>query len=188
MGIKKGFTLIETIVVIAVIGLTIPAIFAIIFGLVRQQAKINRLSEVKRQGDYVLNNIAVLIRNNALSVHSASPATDANEKCSIDGSTYNSNSSLYFLDKNGHWFGFRLTTNKISSVSVDLATPVDLTTTKVIISGLNIGCGKTTLYSPATVSLSFDICYNTGAGICTSTHPEETATLHYQTKIKLRNL
>jgi len=183
MGIKKSFTLIETIVVIAVIGLTIPAIFAIIFGLVREQTKIYRLSEVKRQGDFVLNNISVLIRNNALSVHSASPPTVANEKCSIVES-YSSSSSLYFIDQNDNWFGFSLSNNKVSSVS---ATPVDLTSLKVIVSNLTIGCQKTALYSPAIVSLYFDICYRTGAGTCTSSRPEELATLHYQTKIKLRN-
>jgi len=182
MGIKKSFTLIEMIVVLAIVGLVMPVIFAIIFGLARQQTKIYRLSEVKRQGNYVLNNTAVLIRNNAKSIHSTQPPSA--EQCATVDSLYSSNNSLYFLDKNDRWFGFKLTSNKISSES---GNPADLTSTKVVVSGLTIGCKRTTLYSPATVSLSFDICYATGVGTCASSRPEETATLHYQTKIKLRN-
>lgn len=177
--IIKGFTLIETVVVVAVVGLVLPAIFTVIFVLIGQQTKINRLSEVKKQGDYVLNSISVLIKNNAVSIHSGIP-TAGNEKCLNDGSSYGPVSSLYFLDKKNDRFRIWRNGDKISSASA--ITTSDLTTTKVTISNFLIGCEKNTLFSPATVSLSFFVSYNT-----TSTRPEETASLFYQTLIFLRN-
>ena len=63
---NKGFTLIETIVVIAVIGLTLPVLFATILTLMRQQIKIYRLSQVKREGDYIINLMENTIRNRAV--------------------------------------------------------------------------------------------------------------------------
>lgn len=185
---KKAFTLIETIVVIAVIGLTIPAIFAIIFGLVRQQTKIYRLSLVKREGDYALNIIGSLIKNRAITIYSTTPPN--NQQCDNVGDIYpptGTTDKLFFQDQQGEWFEISLLADRIASQSSNL-TDDQLTSTTTFVQNFSIACKKTAFYSPAIVSLSFDICYDTGAADpCTSTRPEETATLHYQTKIKLRN-
>jgi len=187
--IKKSFTLIETIVVVAILGLVTPLIFSIIFGLVREQTKVFKISQVKKEGDYILNVVSNLIKNNALSIHSDDPPSDANEKCKII-ETYNStNNKLIFKDKEDYWFRifWDQTNEKISSYSSSTTNPIDLNSTTVLIENFQIGCDKTSLYSPAIVSLNFDICYKTSAGNCISARPEETASLHYQTKIKLRN-
>ncbi|EKE14302.1 MAG: hypothetical protein ACD_12C00581G0001, partial [uncultured bacterium] len=60
---EKSFTLIETIVVVAVIGLTLPVLFAIIFILMREQVKINRLSQIKKEGDYIITLMENTIKN-----------------------------------------------------------------------------------------------------------------------------
>ncbi len=188
---KKGFTLIETIVVIAVIGLTLPVLIGTIFILIRQQTKVIRLSQVKREGDYIINLMENTIRNRAISIHSGVP-TEGNIVCDGVINTF-SDLPLYFLDKNGYWFGYLFNNNSIASDSADppLPTPtmqpINLTSTKTRIENFSISCARNTAYSPASISLSFDVCYDTGSGVCTSTRPEETALLHYQTKIKLRN-
>ena len=187
MGVKKGFTLIETIVVLVVLSLTIPTIFAIIFGIVRQQTKIYRLSKVKEEGDFILNTTATLVKNSALSIHSGNPPSDANEECASSGESYSSTSRLFFKDQEGDWFRILLSSDKISSYSSSTTTSVFLNSGKTIVSGLSIGCDRVADYSPPVVNLSFDICYVVSTGNCTSTRPEETASLHYQTKIKLRN-
>lgn len=186
MGIKKGFTLIEMIVVIAVISMTLPSIFAITFGIARQQNKIYRISKVKEEGDYVLNTLTNTIKNNAVSIHSSSPATSLNEICLLVESPAPT-TSLYFQDSYNNWFGYSLASNVISSASSNLGSPIALNSNKVLINNFSIGCEKTTSFSNATISLSFDICYDTGGKLCTSTRPEETASLHYQTKVKMRN-
>ena len=51
---KKGFTLIEMVVVVGVIGFVLPILFAIVFLIIQQQARIYSLQEVKKQGDQAL--------------------------------------------------------------------------------------------------------------------------------------
>lgn len=190
---KKSFTLIETIVVIAVIGLTLPVLFAIIFTLMRQQVKVYRLSQVKREGDYVINLMENTIRNRAVTVHSGQP-TDANLVCQdanypLSGTVDN----LYFLDEDKQWFGYLFENNSIASKSADLDNPPDvltfpLTSSKILVDNtFSISCSRKSAYLPVSILLDFDICYDTGAGICTSTRPEEVTSLHYQMRIKLRN-
>lgn len=188
MGIKKGFTLIETIVVVAVIGLTLPVIFAIFLVLLQQQTKIYRLNTVKKEGDYVISLIQNTIKKNAvliLSDTSPIPPDETNTECDDDLTSYGSTSNLYFLDKNGLWFGYELSTDSIASSASNLAT-ANLTSTKTQVSNFSIECSRTYIYSQPSVSLSFDIKYCIDAA-CDQTRPEETASLHYQTKIKLRN-
>ncbi|MFA5770474.1 MAG: type II secretion system protein [Patescibacteria group bacterium] len=181
---KKSFTLIETIVVVAVIGLTLPVLFAIIFILMRQQTKINRLSQVKREGDYVINLMENTIKNDAITIHSGKPADDANITCSLANSSF-SGPPLYFLDKTRRWFGYEDGVNTIASASSAVSS-INLTSSKAKISSFSLSCSRENLFSPASISLSFKIEYCNDVA-CNQTRPEETASLFYQTRIKLRN-
>ena len=190
MGIKKNikylksFTFIEMVVVIGVIGLALPVLFAIIFAILQQQTKIYRLSQAKREGDYALNVMENIIRNSALSIHNNQPPSDQNKVCVDNGSSF-SNTPIYFQDKNtlGTWSSFILENEKIASKS---SNPPNintyLTSSKVKITNFSISCQGKGLYSSPVVNISFTIQYNT-----TSTRPEETAFLNYQTKVKLRS-
>jgi len=180
---KKSFTLIEMIVVIATIGLALPALFAIIFSILQQQVKIQRLSIVKREGDYVLNVMENTIRNYGESIHSATPPNESNKICQ---SSSLENAS-YFKDKFGNWFRFYLdTTNSISSESSVLNNgsrgSVSLNSSKTKITNFSIQCYQTALYSPPVINISFTISYNTS-----SSRAEETASFNYQTKVKVRS-
>jgi type II secretory pathway pseudopilin PulG len=191
MGIIKNFkhlqsfTIIETIVVIGVFGLALPALFTIVFTILQQQTKIIRLSEVKRQGDFILNVIENTVRNYALSVYSEQSLS--NIQCATAGSSYiyPTNGSLYFKDRFGNWFRFyTLTAGGVNYVASEGAkvSSINLTTNKVQVNNLTISCTRSARYSPPIVTVSFATQYNT-----TSTRPEETASLNYQTKIKLRS-
>lgn len=182
----NGFTLIEIIVVIAVIGLTLPVLFSTILTLMRQQVKIYRLSQIKREGDYLVNIMKNIIRDNTVTIHTNTPPNDANIICKNVG-TSASGTSLYFLDKNKQWFGYLATVNSIASTSANLASPINLTSNKTIVSNFSIYCSRTSIFSPAAILFSFDICFDTGSGVCTSTRPEEITSMHYQTRIKLRS-
>lgn len=182
---KKAFTLIEMVVVVAVVGLVIPSIFAIIFGLVREQAKIQKLSTVKGEGDFILNVVANTVRNNAFTIHSASPPTELNAVCLETGSTYAG--TIYFQDQEAGWFGFIPDGDLVASQSSALATALNLNSQQTIVSGFSMGCTRVNSYSAPVVSLEFDICFKTASNNCLSTRVEDTANLHYQTKIKLRN-
>lgn len=173
-----GFTLIETIVVLAVIGLVLPALFAIIFVLLQQQTKVFRLQQVKKEGDFVLNSMKTTIINRAQAIFSDQALN--NEQCKQAGTTYSSDTNFYFKDKQGVGFKYYINGSKISSDSASID-PIDLTTDKVTISDFTISCNRTSAYSPPVISLTFTVSYNTA-----STRVEENASLTYSTKINLK--
>jgi len=182
---KKGFSFIEMLIAVAIIGMALPALFSIIFVVLQQETKVLRLSEVKRQGDYVLTVMDTVLRNNAVGIYTDQALTTA--RCANAGDTENisgSNGNFYFKDKNSNYFRFYFTPDKISSGSA--TTTGDLTTSKVMIQNFKLTCKKSAAFSPAIVGISFDICYKTSGG-CSSTRVEETATMSYQTSVKLRN-
>jgi type II secretory pathway pseudopilin PulG len=190
---KKSFTLIEMIVVIATIGLVLPAVFAIVFTILQQQIKIQRLSIVKREGDYALSVMENTIRNYAKSIHSGIP-DETNEICKSVNST--PQSFDYFRDKYNNYFRFCRSRNGTdcdgdgnfiaSNSSILINNPsyfIALNSEKTKITNFSIQCYRTNLYSPPVVNVSFTIEYNT-----TSTRPEERVTsLNYKTKIKLKS-
>lgn len=184
MTYKKSFTLIETIVVIAVIGITLPVLFTVILTLMRQQVKIYRLSQIKREGDYLISIIENSIRDSAVSIYSGIP-DDTNVICRDIGTSDVSATQLYFLDKSKQWFGYLSIQNQVASDSAS-QTP-SLNSNKTIISNFSIYCSRNSTYAAPSVLFSFDICYDTGTGTCDSTRPEEIASLHYQSRVKLRN-
>jgi len=189
--LRNSFTLIEMIVVIGTIAFALPAVFAIVFTILQQQVKIQRLSIVKREGDYVLNVVENTIRSYAKSIHSGIPGAN-NEICKSS----TSETAAYFLDKFNNWFRFCQSSigsncdgsaNFIASNSSILnnGSPgyINLNSNKTIISAFSIQCYRTNLYSPPVVNVSFTIGYNT-----TSTRPEERVTsLNYKAKIKLKS-
>lgn len=185
---SKSFTLIEMIITIGTIGLVLPALFVIIFSILQQQLKIQRLSIAKREGDYVLNIIENTIRNYAESVHSTIPANENNKICLSN----NIESVNYFKDKFGNWFRFCSSSdgqncdnadNFIASSSSTLGNAVSLNSNQTKITDLTIQCYRTTLYSPPVINVSFKIQYDT-----TFLRADEITTpLNYQTKIKLRS-
>ncbi|MFA6081723.1 MAG: type II secretion system protein [Patescibacteria group bacterium] len=189
---KKGFTLIETIVVIAVIGITLPVLVAIILTLMRQQLKINRLSQIKREGDYVSSVIGNTIKDRAFSIHTGKPVNDTTKICEEALSFSNPTTSLFFLDKSKNWFGYEISGNTIASKSADLENlpndqTINLTSTKIFISNFSISCSRDNVYSAPSVQFSFDVCYDNGLPNCATTRPEEITSLHYQSRIKIRN-
>jgi len=181
-----SFTLIEAVVVIGVIGITLPALFAIIFVILQQQIKINRLQQIKKEGDFILAAMTTTIKNSATFIYKEEAFT--NEECGKSESLYPASYSdadgkkFYFKDKNGRSFNYYLDNGKISSDSSSFASPIDLTTGKVIVNSFQISCQRTAAFSTPTVSITLTVKYNTA-----STRPEETASLTYNTRIKLKN-
>lgn len=186
---QRGFTLIELIVVVAVIGLALPALFAIVFSVLQQQVKVLRLSEIKRQGDTVLNIMTTAIRSNAVKIYADN--TFGTEYCS--NTTTNSTSgattgtNFFFRDKSDRWFQYYLSgTALIADTNGDYLNG-NLTTSKVRIENFSISCIRGATYTGSIVTVQFDICYNNAACASGSARNEEIAKLTYKTQVKLRN-
>lgn len=182
---KKGFTLIEVIVVIAVIGFVLPALFSIIFSILKQQVQVYYLAETKREGDYVLSTLQTLMRP---TVEISMDASGSIAKCAkverYPVSGYDNGSAFYFTDNTNTTSEFYLYTNngkgtiKYKQDVSSLSPAADLTTDKVTVTSFQLACERLSTYSPPTLTLIFTLHYDTS----TATTP-----LTYRTKIVLRN-
>lgn len=189
---KNSFTFIETLVVISVLGLIFPILFSTFFVILRQQLKINRLTEVKRQGDSIVRILEETIKNNAYKIYD-----DSGEICEAGNSNPifpHSGTPSYFKDKYNSEFSivhdfpnlFITYPDQLSYVPVFTFPRGELNSLKVIISDFTISCQRNAQYSSPLVNINFNICYKIN-DVCDSSKPEETALLEYQANIKLRS-
>lgn len=186
---KRGYTLIEVIAVVTIIGIALPSIFTIIYVIVREQAKILAITKTKNEGDYAFNVIDNLIRNSAVTIQTSSdPLNNSTNRCN-DPATSPSYSpangaNFYVKDRYGNLTRLYTTVDgKIASDSSILNASSELTSSKMAVTNFSISCTTTSKFSSPVVSIGFKIQYNT-----VSARPEDTASLNYQTKIKIRNL
>lgn len=182
---KKGYTLIEMIVVIAIIGVVLPTIFTILFVIIQQQLKIYRLIEVKKQGDFVLSFMRNKIETEAVKISSKSDIIT--ERCATTPSSYEpTTQDFYFLNKDNNVFVFR-TDSDGNLVLNNFATgiPTALTTSKVAIKNLTLKCIKKSNLASPLVQISFTVEYNNSSA---NVSAEEVAVLNYKTKLRLKSL
>ncbi|OGK17049.1 hypothetical protein A2774_01315 [Candidatus Roizmanbacteria bacterium RIFCSPHIGHO2_01_FULL_39_12c] len=188
----KGFTFIETLVVIALFGLTLPLVLTILFTIMRQQIRIFSLSEVKRQGDNIVNFLDSAVRENAYRIYDSSGA----EVCHEDNSEPfpHQGTPASFRDRYNSSFSLDYTYPDLLFSYPDPNFPAPthsfpqgpLNSTKMIVESFFISCIRSSQYSAPLVTVNFTICFNHD-GSCTSSNPEEIVSLDYQTNIKLRS-
>jgi type II secretory pathway pseudopilin PulG len=175
---KSGFTFVEILVAVGVIGFALPIVFSIVFTIFRQQTKIYRLTEAKKQGDYILSLSKNLITS-ATGIYEDSALVT--EKCDgiINNAYSTGGNSFYFKDKNSAAINIILSSGQIATGPSGIA----MTNSNVEVNDYQISCVKSTIASEALVTLKFDIKYKTS-----STNVEDaTPELSYQSSYKLRN-
>ncbi len=187
---KRGFTFIEMIVVITVLGLALPSLFAIVFSILQQQTKIIRLSEIKRQGDNIIDVMSTAVRSNALEIYSDFGLTS--KVCATASSSYPSSGTvteLSFKDRDSKKFGYYLSGSAIAARTDASYISGNLTSSKIVVQNFSISCKKSAQYASPVVTVQFEICYKRDASdnSCSATRSDEFAKLTYNTKIKLRN-
>jgi prepilin-type N-terminal cleavage/methylation domain-containing protein len=175
-NISSGFTLVELLIVVAlvaIIGLTTTQIF--VMGI-RSQGKSEVLKEVKQNGDYALSIIETMVRN----------AIDIPASCNT---AYN---QLQILNSDGLTTTFECLENgNISSISGLIVAPtptgIPLTSNKVSVfncsSAFRIVCPTPPL-SPKYVYVNFSI---RSSGSSLTPTPGSFSVLEYQTTVSLRN-
>ncbi len=175
------------LVVVGVVALVLPAIFSIVLAILRQQSKIFALQEVKRQGDFVLNNMRTVLKNEAVAVYTGIPS-DSNLICNQTGSVSTAGATLYFKDKYNNYFWYTSDGTKIASNSSisGVTTTTDLTSGRIRIdpdTPLSVTCFRGASFASPIISVSYGVEFSTA-----STRPEDNASFDYKTKIKLRSL
>lgn len=181
---KKGFTLLEMLIVMTIVGIILPTVFAIVFVIMRQQLRIYRVVETRRQGDYILSYIKDrLIRSKAIT-----NASFSTSYCINSGDTFtadNQGRSVGFIMQNVTEDKYQIytpsgTTNLVFEPETGF--PTNLNTSNIEIRNFNIDCYRRSTYASPLISIAFDIEFKDS----TYTPEEGRVSLHYQTKVKLR--
>lgn len=201
---KRGFTLIEVVVVIAVISITLPVIFSVMTIVAKQQGKIFRLSEAKQQGDFALNFIQDYIQTNADEIYRSYDGNSyLSPLCTEVGTaeTTQTGTDFYFPKKQipNEYFRFlnqRATialdgggTREISQIFLDdNGETKRLTTNNVKIENFEMECYRKNADTPPFVKVAFIVYYtgNSDAFNLNTAAKEELAILNYRTVIQLR--
>src|SRR3989338_10391507 len=149
---NRSFTFIETLVVISVLGLVFPIMFSILFVILQQQLRIFRLTEVKRQGDYIVSFLENTIKDNAYTIYN----DDQTEICEASDvalfphigdvssfkDKYNSSFSLNYDSANLEVF-----TDSIFPAPTFSFPSGQLNSSKVIISSFLLTCNRASIFS-----------------------------------------
>lgn len=155
-----SFTLVEMLVVIAIVSIILPTVFGMVYGIVEAQMRVCQLKVAKREGDYFLTIVENKLRNDAVSIYDSSPEGGGEEVCTQANPTYSSNSALYFSDSQGGSFGFYLSSdNRIELEDSNTVSDRYLTSNVVSIKNLDFSCEKKSAYSGSFVGVSFEVEY-----------------------------
>lgn len=142
---RSSFTLIEMIVVIGVIALLVPTIFAMTFAMVRQQLLLYGYSEIKRQGALVQQSLRNTIANRATAVTDASYA-DLDICPPLTTPSPTPASRIYLLDSNNDGFSFFQELGepyRFASYSATTGKTYYLTNSMISISDVSFTCYRT---------------------------------------------
>lgn len=75
---KKGYTLIEIVIVTVIIGIVLPIILNVVFIVFREQAKVVKMQEMRKRGDMAMDFVVNTLKRNVEKVYDGS----GNELCS----------------------------------------------------------------------------------------------------------
>ncbi len=193
---KYGFTFIEMVVVIGVIGFALPALFAIIFSIARAQTKVQHLTEVKKQADSAIDTIKTTIREDVDGIFENDINIQGSKIPIVCGSfSTNDGRDLYFHTSDGEYVQFYAASGQLvkkiegaseqpltsDKVKVFIYNPSDPTT---ILPEIELSCKQDAVSSAPLVKIHFWAAYQ---GSTASTRPEDNAQLEYTIQAKIRN-
>ncbi|MFA5136905.1 MAG: type II secretion system protein [Patescibacteria group bacterium] len=188
MGIKakRGFTLIEMVIVVGVLGFALPVFFSIVFLVIRQQVRFYSLQEIKKQGDNALYSMKSSMKQYGETVVNPSVYPTSLFPTIIDicpvypAATLTPAPFIHMFDKERFAFSYSLDDNKIASNSPrNNIVNLYLTNDDVAISDLGFTCYRTNQFSPPIIWTSFVIT-KTGSGT-------DLPSIRYNTKFQLRS-
>jgi prepilin-type N-terminal cleavage/methylation domain-containing protein len=143
----KGFTLIEVLLYISLVGVIVLSMSAFVYAMRQSQNKTNTITEVEQQGVQVMQTITQTVRN-AISITTPTTGTSgATLTLSVNGPTTNT---------------FDLSSG-VMRITQGASPAVSLTNSRVTASALTFSNLSTT-GSYGTVKIQFTLSYNNTAG------------------------
>ncbi|HUV43035.1 MAG TPA: type II secretion system protein [Patescibacteria group bacterium] len=163
---KKGFTLIEILVVVSLFGIIAVIGSGSFFSLLRGSTKSKTVSAVKQNGDYALGVMERMIRN------ARYLEENSNEQTCELGMT-----RIKIKNPDGGSTEFSCDSSTISSNSGELISG------GLTLSSCAFDCREDGDLDPDVVAISFTLLSGASVG-----HPEEGAVIDFKTTISLRNI
>lgn len=171
-----GYTLVETIIVLAIVAVIMPAVFSIIYAITSQQADLYRLSQMKSEGDFAFEFIKNRIQTNTSKIYTDD--TLNTEKCprydldpSTDDSFYAVNDGEEFVmtlkNNSARWFTISLDGNNKLIFTEDGpggTITEELTSDSTYVPYFHIECTRDTPYSLPVIGIQFAIVYKNQSG------------------------
>lgn len=189
---KRGYTIIEMLIVITLLTIIMPAVFSIIYTLLSHQMKIYRIIETKRQGDRIMSFMKEKIMRETMGIKRANNTIRCGSYTATPETTTNGNDFLFMktTDPAGPSFSFYLV-NSTFFVQDTLGLPsISLHDSKVRISNFQIECfrrnASTSPAQPNKNVITVGFTYTVEFVDNSPTLLEGTTSLQYQTKIRLR--
>lgn len=174
---QKAFTLVEVIIVVAILGVVLQIVASILVTIMRQQTAIIRFGDVKKEGDQIIERMKSEIYNRTANVTNGA----STELCTY-GSDANMTTSGFFVDSQSTLFRFYQSGNRIVMSNGASSSYLNSTKTKITASSLVVRCSRRGQFSNRLVLVSFDI-----ESVVTAMQVEGNPTLHYSTLIMLKN-
>lgn len=176
---KKAFTLIEMLIVLTVTAILIPTVFSIVIVIMRQQVRIYKVIETRRQGDYVMTFLKDrLVRTKQMSTYPA-----GTQLCVTAGSTSTAGNgtNVAFLDNDDVTYRiFAQTTSGITNLmyaSPANAAGTTINNNLVQVTNFTIQCGRRTSVGAPLIQISYTVRFKDA---------DNNVAINYQTKVKLR--
>ena len=169
---KNGFTLVEMLIVVTLLGIFSVAVTQVFFTILRTQIKSESVEEVKRSGDYAFTVMETMIRN-AKSVNVPS--------CN----TFN-RQSIEIKNPDGGITTFDCSGPNISSQSASYS-PLDLTGSNVIVSSCTISYVCPSAAGGGTTGGYVYFSYIVNPANVTPGDPIAGSTQSYQGTVTIRN-
>lgn len=170
---QKGFTLVELLVAIGILGVVGGIATIILFTTLRSASKSDIMREVKQNGDYAISVMERMVRN------AQGVETVDNSSCSTTGNC-GAGTCMKIKNPDGRTTNF-LKENVGDVFKIASNSGTYLTSNKVTVVGdLNFTCTRTP-GKPDVVSINFTLSQPG-----TPTRPEERASINFQTTVSLR--
>ncbi len=176
---KKGFTLIEMLIVLTVVAIVLPTVFTIVIVIMRQQVRIYKVVETRRQGDYILTFIKDrLVRSNQILDYPGGTQLCASAPST---SSPSDGSSVAFLGNDDVQYRiFSETsggTTNLKFASPATTTGITINNNLVDITNFSVQCGRRAGLGSPLINVSFTVRFK---------DPDFSVSIPYQTKVKLR--
>lgn len=174
---NKGFTLIEILVTVGVLGIIAAFGTQMFLSILRNSKKTQVLTEIKQNGDYAINVMERMIRNAEKIIEPDDTCSSCNGHCSSC-----TDIKIKNPDRSSTVFRCSSSPNNIT-LSTNGGPPDDLINSKADVDFCNFNVTKGGVgVNPDTVVISFTL---SEPGVVT--RPEDRALIEFKTSVTLRN-